>query len=255
MKNRFNRSGRSALFAGLIAALLSVVAAPRPAEGSTMSTVGASARVTAEIGAIYQGSADAINRELNKALRSLDSTGAASAAYTAGRSAELLENIKGVVARAGVAGVKVVSPAVQSAFNSGARLAAEQAKELGLGGVDGLASTSFAGINERTVDALARDTVAKMQRRTEEHAGNAVALFRSLSTAMAGIDAQRRVKGFSLSEREVNRVIAHGVVSGDPRAAMGAMRELIGKGAGFSPSVIEDYRKVGNQLVLSLIHI
>lgn len=246
---------------GLVAALFAVLSpglahgARMNQEGRGMAQVGASDARVAEIAAIYQGSADAINRELSKAIADLAATPAGErnggAEFRAARAAELLKGVRGAVRRAGVVGFNAVSTANQDAFKRGASLAEAQARALGLNAKVAGTAASFAGINERTVDAIARDSVAKMTARMNAHGENAVALFRSLSASMAAaeVDGKGSGKVFSLSEREVNRVIAHGVVSGDPRAAMGAMRELIGKGAGFSPAVIEDYRKVGNQLV------
>lgn len=233
-----------------VAAVALVAAIPIRAEGSTMS-IGATARQVAETAALYQSSADLINKTLTESLRTLDASGTASAAFRAGRSAELLDSIRGIVKRTGLKGVKVVSPAVESSFTRGAALAAEQAKELGLGGRVTQTETSggFVGVNERTVDAIAADSVAKMQANLAQHGENAAGLFRSLSTSMAAIDSTRKVRSFSLSEREVNRVIAQGIITGDPRQAMGAMRRLIGEGAGFDKGLIDNYRKVGNQLV------
>lgn len=231
-----------------VAAVALVAAIPIRAEGSTMS-IGATPRQVVETAALYQNAADAIKKNLVDAIRTLDSTGESAAAFRAGRSAELLASIRDVIKRAEIAGVKVISPAVQGAFKRGSALAAEQAKELGLGGRVTETATSFAGVNEQTVDAIAADSVAKMQKGLRQHGENSAALFRSLSTSMAAIDADRKVRSFSLSERDVNRVIAQGIITGDPRQAMGAMRKLIGEGARFDPAVIENYRTVGNQLI------
>ncbi|MFM9958464.1 MAG: hypothetical protein ACKVZJ_10330 [Phycisphaerales bacterium] len=250
-------SGQVAKWIGAAMALVVCVAALK-AEGNTMDDPGVSAAKRAEIVAIYSGAAAAINKQLGDAIKELDATGSASASFRAGRAAELLDSIRAITRRARLAGVKVVSTGVEEAFTRGSALALEQAKELGIGGGQSAVGsrqagldTSFAAVQEETVERIAADSAAKMALRTEDHGENAVGLFRTLSQSLASANRDGETLGrtFSLSEREVNRVIADGVVTGDPRRALGLMRELIGRGAGFDKSVIENYRKVGNQII------
>lgn len=215
---------------------------------------GAPPSVVVELGAVYQSAADAINRSLAKALTDLAGDPTSDAAqFRRNRAAALLAEIKGAVKRANATGVRVVSTAHRTAFEEGVKAAERQVAELGVAPISGrggpLATGSFSGVNEDTVNALARDSVAKMSRGLNEHGERAAGLFRSLSKAMAGVDGENKVRGFSLSERDVNRVIARGVITGDPREALGLMRKLIGEGMKLAPGVLEDYRKTGNQLI------
>ncbi len=269
-----SRNGLNALIvAALFAVMLAVtggraMAYEGPDHPGDPGVPGAPVGVVSEIGAMYGGAAQSINESLSKAITDLAAdAGSSSAQFRRNRAAALLAEIQGAVKRANVTGVKVVSTAHRTAFEAGVTAAQEQCAELGMqipngksqiaNGKSGLrtedpgpfAIGSFTGVNEETVNALARDSVAKMSRGLNEHGERAVGLFRSLSKAMAGVDAQDRVRGFSLSERDVNRVIARGVITGDPREALGLMRKLIGEGMKLSPAVLEDYRKTGNQLI------
>lgn len=239
-------------------ALLALLLAPLP-KGTAMDIHdqerGLPASVIAEQVRLYDDAAQRINQTLARAIARLaDAAPDSREAYTAGqqtiRAAQMQAEIDGILRRLGrtSSGLdEATATAVRRAIAEGE----SQLRELGLKPTErigGVAGPSFGLVDRGAVEAIAADTVAKASSdiagsmaRALQHQGRAAGdLFRRLSQATLA-------DGRSLlTESATNRAIARGLITGNPREALGAMREIFR-----DPNApeVESYRRLGNKII------
>lgn len=196
---------------------------------------GVSQEVLAEIVRLYEGGASDVNALMGRAVEKLGvNKESRSGQFARARAASLSAQIDAKLKAIGVKGRSLVTASTKDSYEKGITQAASQLRKLGLDQAAGAAGADFGTtiIDERAVGLIARDTVASLDTGLKLHAARAERVFRSLS---AGPLADQ--------EPEVNRAIARGIISGDPRIAQRAVRDL------FRESEAESYRQVGNKII------
>jgi len=197
---------------------------------------GARPSVEAQVVALYQGAGAIIREDLGRAIRQLgEDPERRSAKYLRNRSSVLLRDLQRRIGRIDSAAARLVTPEVERAYRGGLSQAGKQATDLGLGESlpDGFGA-SFTGVDSRAVELIAQDTISRMSDATMGQAARAAQVFRTLgsSSVVAG-------------EPAVNRAIANGLITGDPRIAEREVRKLFDA----TPGVAKGYRQLGNQII------
>lgn len=213
---------------------------PAGVDGRTLpvSRQGVSASVLAEVVGIYGDAAKDINAALARSVAQLaENPERRSAQFQRARASQLLNQVQSRLLALDRDAALAVKRGVGQAVNLGLVDAAAQMRKIGFGpraSGDALAG-SFANIDARLTETIARDTAAKMRAGIIQHGERAESLFRTLSAGP-----------LSNAEPEVNRAIARGLLTGDPRVADGALRDLFR-----DPNApeLESYRKLGNQVI------
>lgn len=210
-------------------------------------------QVTAQMVALYEAAADDINRLAGRAFAQLAETpDLASARFRLARAAELERQIVERLRRLNVAIPGVISEATRASIESAIAFGEREMRELGLDpanaqpGVAG--SIGFALVDDDAVRVIAEDTAARaidtmqasLVKGAADHGRRAASVFRSLSESTANVGGS--------AEREVNRAIARGLISGDPVIADRAVRDLF-RDSPRSGEVPEGVRKLGNKLI------
>ncbi|MBL0920741.1 MAG: hypothetical protein IBJ10_01290 [Phycisphaerales bacterium] len=194
---------------------------------------GAPVSTTQVLVALYGDAAQRINHQLARAVE--DIAGRRTQEFKRARAAQLLHDIGRTQARLAAQSAPVVLEANKAAYVRGLRDGIRQAEELGVKGVaDALgARAGFTAVDEGPVNVAARDTAARINAAAGLHAQGAASVFRSLSEGAP-------------AEPAVNAAIARGLITGDPRVADRAMRDLYR-----DPNApeIETYRRVGAQQI------
>lgn len=207
-----------------------------------------------ELVALYERAAQDVNELAARAFRELaDSPQRRASQFRETRAALLAQQIELALRRIDGRAAPIIEGAALTATERATREAEAQIREIGLNPADptsgaGIPGVGFAGFQSSSIEAIASDTAARESARAEReisaatrsHGTRAVSLFRSLSQSIA---TQRLG---ATAEREVNRAIARGLISGDPRIADRAMRDLFRDPK--SPER-EGVRKLGNKLI------
>ncbi|MCL4221035.1 MAG: hypothetical protein KJZ65_06670 [Phycisphaerales bacterium] len=205
--------------------------------------------VTAQMVAMYEAAAEDINKMAGRAFAQLAETpDLASARFRLARAAELERQIVERLRRLNVAIPGVISEATRQSIESAIAFGERELADLGLDpknaqpGVAG--SIGFALVDEDAVRVIAEDTAARavesmqtsLVRGAADHGRRAGSVFRSLSESAANVGGS--------AEREVNRAIARGLITGDPIIADRAVRDLFR-----DPNAVEGVRKLGNKII------
>jgi hypothetical protein len=214
------------------------MALPTPRVGATVSQVEVMASV-------LSGAADQMNAAVAREIARLGEEPQSRAArFALGRASALSRQIEAIAQRAGFSVRPIAGRLAQDSVRRGQAQALRNLREMGVrvagNGPDASAGIEqdFTVINERAVALAAQDITARLNQTINAHAFNARAVFRSLSEGpLSG----------AVREARVSEIIARGIISGDPREAMRAMRREIGTSIGFGE--LDRYRKLGNQLI------
>ena len=203
-------------------------------------------RVEEVIVGLHAAAADDIAAAVARAVGELATDSQrASSRWRLARAARLDAQIRAVLARLGAASGPAMDAAARSAATRALRETAAEITALGLN-----PNAVYLGgrFDEAQAEVVARDTVAALAAGASGELAEAAAgfgrdggrLFRAL--AESAITAPGRGEG----EAAVNRAIARGLISGDPRITDRAVRELF-RDPG-SPAA-ESYRRLGARLV------
>lgn len=211
---------------------------------------GVSQRVEAEMVALYDGGMEDINRLVGRALAELaESPDRAASRFRLTRGVQLARSISDLLERVESRGRVTLAAATMDEVAGALREAERQMREIGLDPKNRLGATpevSFARVGEGAIRTVAGDTVARttaaagreLKGAAGQHARRAVAVFRSLGESVASTAGS--------GEAAVNRAIARGLISGDPRIADRAIRDLFRDPR--HPTA-ESVRKLGNKVV------
>lgn len=200
---------------------------------------------------MYEAAAQSINEALARAIGRMagaEGREVVTAGWQAARAAQMRAEIAPILQRLGSPSARL-DAATERAVRRSIGSAEAQMRELGLRPferVDRLTGVGFGAVDQRAVEAIARDTAAKAtsdiagsMARALDHQGRAAGdLFRRLSSATTA-DGRS-----PLTESAANRAIAQGIITGDVREAMGLMRQIFA-----DPALTESYRKVGNKII------
>lgn len=206
-------------------------------------------QVTASMVALYEAAADDINRLAGRAFAQLAETpDLASARFRLARAAELERQIIDRLRRLNVQTPGIITDATLAAVQDAIAFGERELAELGLdpkNAVPGVAgSIGFGLVDDDAVRVIAEDTVARtvsdmqqsLSTAAADHGRRAAQVFRSLSESAANVGGS--------AEREVNRAIARGLITGDPVIADRAVRDLYR-----DPAAREGVRKLGNKII------
>lgn len=209
-----------------------VAPTPSPRQGAPVSVVD-------HLGLIYQRAADGVAADLARALRDLAADpNSRSAAFRAARAADLSRRIEARLAALGAASRRTLDPAFERAVAMGLRQGVDQANTLrgqSGPGIDGplAQGVTDAMLNDGAAALFARDTAARLDAAAMRIGSDARTVFRSISAGpLAGAE----------NEARVNQALAAGLISGDPRAADRAVRDLFRDPT--APEA-ESYRRLG----------
>lgn len=218
---------------------------PSGVQGSRLPDAGdqgASVQRLAIISGLYDDALEKINTDLAQAIIRLSADPSRRGpAFAATRAAELAERINARLARLGVEAKTAVVGAAEASAMTGVQEARRQLDALGVARASELAGASFstAAVNHNAVEAIANDTLARLQAAAGDHAARAQTLFRSLSAGTLATTG---------GEAAVNRAIARGIITGNPDAADRAIRDLF-RSPG-AAGLEESYRKLGNKQIV-----
>lgn len=183
--------------------------------------------------ALYEDAARTINRAAAKAIEEIGVK--RNARFRLARAATLRAQIDKSIARLGVAGRAVVEPIARESYAMGLRQAVAQMREIGVADAVRLtgsrAAVAFTAVDDEAVNAIARDTVARMQNALADHGSRAVTVLRSVNADLSSL------------EPAINKTIARGILTGHPREADRALRRVIGGAAGLDAAT--SIRKLG----------
>jgi len=168
--------------------------------------------------ALYEDAARSINRAAAKATRDLGVK--RSAEFRSARAAALRAQIDEAIRRVGLRSRAVVEPIARESYVVGLCQAVTQMREIGVADAVRLTGSrgavAFTAVDTRAVEVIARDTVGRLNRALASHGEQAQTTLISLNAALTD------------SEPEVNRAIARGIITGDPRQADRLLRREIG---------------------------
>ncbi len=220
---------------------------PSGVQGSRLpdaGTQGASVQRLAIITSLYDDALQQINTDLAQAIIRLSvDPSRRGPGFSAARSIELAERINARLARLGVEAKTAVAGAAEASMLAGVREARRQLDALGVARASELTGASFstAAVNHDAVEAIANDTLARLQAAAGDHAARAQTLFRSLSAGTLSTTG---------GEAAVNRAIARGIITGNPSTADRAIRNLFRAPGGAPGGLEESYRKLGNKQIV-----
>lgn len=225
------------------------------------SQEGAPLSVDAQVAAIYDRAAADIRDRMARAIREIRAQTAAgadptrAAQWRLNRAAMLAAELERVLGRGDATAGGILGSASMRAVRGAMLDVSIELEEQGL--ADPLARSAdgvgfdfgLANIDENAVRAIAEDSAANAQRdaarrlgdASKTYADQAKRVFRQLST----IAVDNVVRGQAGFEQGVNDAIAQGLISGNPRQAERAIRELF---RGDSEAA-DSYRKLGNKTV------
>ncbi len=194
--------------------------------------------VAHETAVLYERFAQRVNEDVAAALRAI-ADGRRSGEFRLARASQLARSIQDRLVALGRESTLVIEPGLQASVRRGIREADRQLRDIGLEAQPAGPSVVpvFARVDADVVDTFARDSVARMLAGARNHGQRAEQVFRTMSDSV--------IAGTS-GEVSVNRAIADGLASGDPRIADRAIRDLFR-----DPSAPEreGYRKLGNKLI------
>jgi hypothetical protein len=208
---------------------------------------GVSQRVEAQMVALYDAGMQDINAAVGRAMAELaDDPSRRSSQYRLTRAAQLARSIDERLAELDRGSAAVFEPATANAVGAALRTAEAQMREIGVDPAARGPQASFAEVTPEEIEAIARDTVARttseaggsLRAAARQHGANALGVFRTLAESPANVGGS--------AEPAVNRAIARGLISGDPRVAERAIRELFR-----DPNApqAESYRRLGNKVI------
>lgn len=175
---------------------------------------------------MYEDAAEGMIRTLSESIDTEDR----GQAFRQARAAQLLKQLDQQLQQFGKSVAPKVEGAVMTAYTTGLQQGTKQLKEAGIP-TKGPVAGSFALIASDASRVLAHDIVVASKR------------------AMTGLrdDAGRVIKQMAASQAkldpEVSKIIAKGLISGDPRQAIRETREL------FRTDPAESYRKLSNRII------
>lgn len=205
---------------------------PTPRQGATQ-------QAEATLAAIYQDAIERMSRDVGRFLLA-GSDATRSQGFAAARANELNAILSGRLVRLGRDVAPVMAAEHRKAYRLGSDDALRQAFRLGADlrlGDAGAGEASFVGFAEEAVERIARDSTARMMAAARQFAIDSQTLFRTFSAGP-----------LSGAEPAVNRALAQGLISGDPRAAERQVRQLVA-GRVIDQAAGDTYRKIGNRQV------
>ncbi len=195
-----------------------------PRQGSTRER-------EAVVVSLYDDAAARINAMIGETIANERLT-SESVDYRVARSAELLRRISEVATVTRSGSFERIRGMADDAYKLGDGQGVRQAAEvLPAGSV----TVGFEGIDQDAINAIATDTTARLSDSMRIYVDQAQAVFRSLSSGR-----------LSRLEPTVNRAIARGLITGDPREAEALLREQFR-----DPNApeLESYRKLGRKRI------
>lgn len=198
-------------------------------------------QLAAQMVKLYDAAMDDINKLAGRAVQELAADPDRRASqYREIRAAQMTREIQGKLAQLeGRTRLMVDSP-LKNQINAAIKRGDAELAELGIAtdpATQGV-GVSFGLVNGEAVEIIAQDTLNKtaqsiqtdLGNAAQQHATNAVELFRTLSTT-------------AISESSVNTAIARGLITGNPTIADRAIRELFASDSNEAQRV----RKLGNK--------
>ncbi len=201
---------------------------------------GAPVTVEDTIVGMLDAAAQDVNVKLAEATRKLEGDPEARGPeFMRNRQAELASQLERIREKVTNQANPLILSANDSAYKAGLATSEKQLRAMGIKEAsDTVGGISFNLVNERTIEAIARDTAARVNSATGTHIDNARKLFHSFSEGpLSGI----------AGETATNNILVRGIISGDPVQATRELRELIGENIGVEAG--EGYRKVGNKII------
>jgi cell division septum initiation protein DivIVA len=165
----------------------------------------------ADILASYYADAEARLREL--ILHPTGRTDRARA-FSQARASALLAEIRRIQRQLKIDAAAVTGPALADAYRTGRAEASEQLAEAGVAAPGEPFKGSFNSVDRESLEVVARDTAGDLNRAAD---------------GMADFAAQtlRATQQQQLSETDINRIIATGIISGDPSATQREVRDAL----------------------------
>lgn len=224
-------------------------------EGAAMALTPAEESVARQTAALYRAAADDVAQLSGRAVQELAvNPDRAASQWRQTRAAILARQIDQRLASLD-SQTRTVLAGSESAVREAIARGEREMRELGIDEADRSDAVQRVGlisvIDNDAVEAIARDTVARMQQRSgadlvaaaRTHGENAKTLFRSMAESQAN---RIQAGGFGTAELNVNRAVARGLITGDPVATDRAIRELFRDPA--NPTR-ESARKLGGRLI------
>lgn len=149
------------------------------------------------------------------------------------RAAQLIQQIDRMRRQLGQQTGLWIGTNVPAAYVAGLKLATRQAIDVGIVKKNSAITGSFAIVDSRAVEILARDTAADLNNAARGAADRAKTLLRQ--TAQHG-----------LAERDINRIVAGGIVEGTPRETIQKLREGFEKVHGETVPITDKNGQVRN---------
>lgn len=216
--------------------------------GKDEAMPGLSATATEELVRIYGGAMDDVNAAAGKAILQLgEDPTKRSAQFRLDRAARLQAEIADRLRVLNVQVERTLTPALVAGLTTSITQAERES----------IALMGVGKFETRSIDKLAQDSAAltrpgitgPLSAAARSHAENASGVFRRLSTISGGTSTLARGSGgIAKVEIGINRAIARGLITGDPRAIEKAVREGIGQGV-FGEENALSYRRLGNQYI------
>lgn len=197
------------------------------------SRQGAAQSREALIAGLYDAAAEEIAREVGRAVARLRENPNRAAQFNLQRQRELSAEIERIVGRARGQATRAMHDAVRESIGIGLADAEKQLGDLDVTRLNdtGVLGARFAAPDEDAVAAIADDTLGRLDSAVRAQGAAAASLFRTLSAGP-----------LSGAEPKVNEAIARGLITGNPRAADRALRELLRDP---DAPALESYRKIG----------
>lgn len=220
------------------------------------------ASVQAELVRAYELAGADLNRQVARAYEQLlADPQRVSAAHREIRARELGARVDEILRRLDGRRTSVITTPVLETATEAVAEAERQIRELGVNpedlvpgsGVPGvsLPGVGFGGVDQAAVEQLAANTAARaldevgrsLTAAERQLRAQALETFRALGASQLTAQSQGD------AEREVNRAIIRGLVTGNTRVAEGAIRQVLGEAEGVGADVLSSYRKLGNQQI------
>lgn len=246
-RDRGSATGVRSLMAGrcwlIPVLLLGALAMPEPRNpsgvtGANLPLVrqGASVTQTNLLIGLYDDAAHRINAHAAKAIEELGTR--RSAEFRLSRAAQLQRQIREVMRQTNARSGAVASVMSRDSYRLGLAQARREMSRIGIrdavGAAGGDGADGFALIDRSAVELVAQDMAFRLNASLASHADNADRVFRSLSAELTG------------AEPRVNQAIARTLITGDPKEADRAIREVFRDRAA---PVRQSVRRLGAQQI------
>lgn len=171
----------------------------------------ANPRLVSELAKLYEASAE----RLRAIVLTPPGRTPGAIEFNQARAAQLLNQVQSEIDRLKHQAASWTSKALQEALQKGLQIADRQVKEAGLA-PGNAPQASFARVNRRVVDTLARDTLDDLLKAADS-------LQKQVTTAL------RHMAATGVSNAEVNRILAGGIIEGQPTRAIRELRDALQK--------------------------